>query len=303
MNERSAKSEWQHERWLRSRGPRLSVASLTFIGLFIGAVIGLYYAWIVEPVVFTEASPARLSDRFQEEYILLISQSYEADGDWEKAEERLVALGHPAVVETVANQLEEFLRRGEPAPVLKSLAILAARLGIQNQAISIFAPLPTSTPLSVSASSSAGLDPQIQETQAPTRTPRPTLTPTPAPSATLVPVFRLLDREQLCDSFTAIDWIEVIAVDPFLEPLPGAEVLVTWEDGSDHFFTGFQPELGLGYGDFTMSPNVSYTIEMAEGSQLVGDLAIVRCDDFGGGQTGGWRLTFQNTDVIQDGSR
>lgn len=303
MNERSDKSERQHERWLRSRGPRLSVASLTLIGLIVGAVIGLYYAWIVAPVVFTEASPARLSDRFQEEYILLISQSYEADGDWEKAEERLVALGDTAVAETVAGQLEEFLRRGEPAPVLKSLAILGARLGIQNQAISVFAPLPTSTPFSLSAPSSAGLEPQIQETPAPTRTPRPTLTPTPAPSATLVPAFRLLKREQICDSFMAIDWIEVIAVDPFLEPLPGAEVLVTWEDGSDHFFTGFQPELGLGYGDFAMSPDVTYTVEMAEGSQLVGDLSIEPCDDFASRQTGGWRLTFQNTDVIQDGSR
>ncbi len=303
MNERSVKSERAHERWLSSRGPRLSAASLTFIGLIIGAVMGLYYAWIVEPVVFTEASPARLSDRFQAEYILLISQSYEAGGDWEKAEERLVALGDPDVAETVAGQLEEFLRRGEPASVLKSFARLAARLGVQNPAIAVFAPLPTSTPLSVSAASSAGLEPQIQETQPPSRTPRPTLTPTPIPSATLVPAFRLLDKEQLCDSFTTIDRIEVIAVDPFLDPLPGAEVLVTWEDGSDHFFTGFQPDLGLGYGDFTMSPDVSYTVEMAEGSQLVGDLRIIRCDDFAGGQTGGWRLTFQNTDVIQDGSR
>jgi hypothetical protein len=303
MNERSAKSERQHERWLNNRGPRLSAASLTFIGLIIGAVIGLYYAWIVAPVVFTEASPARLSDRYQEEYILLISQSYEADGDWERAEERLVALGDPEVAEKVAGQLEEFLRRGEPAPVLKSLAILAARMGIQNPAIAAFAPLPTSTPVSVSADSSAGTEPQIQETQEPSRTPRPTLTPTLAPSATLVPAFRLIDREQLCDAFTPINRIEVVAVDSFLEPLPGAEVLVTWEDGSDHFFTGFQPELGLGYGDFTMSPNVNYTVELAEGSQLVGDLSIVQCNDFGGGQTGGWRLTFQNTDVIQDDSR
>jgi hypothetical protein len=302
MNERSVKSEQQRERWLRSRGPRLSSASLAIIGLIIGAAAGLYYAWIVEPVVFTEASPARLNDRFQDEYVLLISQSYEADGDLEKAKERLIALGDPNVAERVANHFEESLRRGEPATVLKSLAILASRLGIQNPGISAFAPLPTSTPFSVSAATSTGTDTQIQETQEPTTTPRPTLTPTPAPSATLVPAFRLLNREQLCDSFVPIERIEVIAVDSFLEPLPGAEVLVTWEDGSDHFFTGFQPELGLGYGDFAMNPGVIYTVEMADGSQLVGDLSIVQCDTFGGEQNGGWRLTFQNTDVIQDDS-
>lgn len=303
MNERSLNSERQHERWMRSRGPRLSTASLTLLGLIIGVAIGLYYAWIVEPVVFTESSPARLSRRYQEEYILLISQSYEANGNWDKAEDRLLAMGDPDMASRVADQLEDFLRRGEPAPVLKSLAILAARLGVQNPAIAAFAPLPTSTPRAEAVASSARSQSQLQETLAPTPTPRPTLTPTPVPSATVLPVFRLLEREQLCESFEDIDRIEVIAVDSFLEPLPGAEVLVTWENGSDRFFTGFQPELGLGYGDFTLSPDITYTVEMAEGSQIVSDLRLEICDGFGGGQTGGWRLTFQNTDVIQESSR
>jgi hypothetical protein len=83
----------------------------------------------------------------------------------------------------------------------------------------------------------------------------------------------------------------VVTQDALLNELPGVEVLVSWEGGSDHFFTGFKPELGLGYGDFTMDPEVSYTIVLADGSPEISGMRIERCDN---GLDGGWLLTFQN---------
>ena len=38
-----------------------------------------------------------------------------------------------------------------------------------------------------------------------------------------------------------------------VNPYPSVELVVTWDEGEDHFFTGLQPELGLGYGDFLMT--------------------------------------------------
>ncbi|RMH01467.1 MAG: hypothetical protein D6706_01885, partial [Chloroflexi bacterium] len=55
---------------------RFSPTSLFFLGLIIGLAASLYYAWIIDPVVYTNASPARLSSTHKEAYILLVSQSY-----------------------------------------------------------------------------------------------------------------------------------------------------------------------------------------------------------------------------------
>ena len=48
---------------------RVSVTSLLLLGLVLGLIGGLYYAWIVEPVVFVNAGPARFSSEYQAEYI------------------------------------------------------------------------------------------------------------------------------------------------------------------------------------------------------------------------------------------
>jgi hypothetical protein len=301
MGEQRFETHPQRDRWLRSRGPRLSAASLIMIGLILGFAAALYYAWLVEPVVFTESSPARLSEGQKAQYILLVSQSYEASGNWEKAQERLEALNDPEVDRTVEALLEQFLRSGESAAAMKSLATLAGRLGVNSPAVAVFAPQPTATPAAVqSAPTADNSTPVISQTQTPTSTPLPTLTPTPAPSPTAVPVYRLLRQEQICQRDEPAPRIEVVAIDPFLEPLPGVEVIVQWDGGSDHFYTGYQPEKGLGYGDFDMASGEEYQVLMADGSLIVTGLQIIECDEDFGGLAGGWRLTFQNTDVVQE---
>jgi hypothetical protein len=66
---------------------------------------------------------------------------------------------------------------------------------------------------------------------------------------------------------------------------------VEWDGGFDRFYTGFKPSLGEGAGDFTMSPDISYTIVLAEGSPEISGLRVETCAN---GLTGGWQLTFQN---------
>jgi len=307
----------RRERWQQSLGPRISAASLILIGLAIGFGFSLYFAWIVEPVSYTEASPARLRDRYKAEYILLVSQAFEAGADWEKTRERLNALGDEQIAQTVADQLAAALRQGQPAATMRSLALLARQLGVESAAVDVFVPASPASPgvaapaATVDQAQTGGqLTAAAQAAQpgqpepatplpASTAQPSPTPTITPRPSPTVVPAFRLLNREQVCQPDAAVQRLEVIAVDSNLEPLQAAEVIVIWEEGNDHFFTGFQPERGLGYGDFEMEPGVEYTVMMAEGSQLVTGLGVTPCDDAQGGLPGGWRLTFQNTDVQQ----
>ena len=306
MTDPSLASRRQRQRWLRSRGPRMSAGSLLMIGLILGLAGALYYAWIAEPVTFTEASPARLRDNFKQEYILLISQSYEADGNWELAQERLAALGEADAGQVIVDQLEANLRDSRPSSELHSLAVLARQVGVNSPVVDVFSPPPTPILSALATSQSTPTVPDVEPspvfagTRLATSTPSPSSTPSPIPSPTQVPAYRLLSQEQVCDPFGPATRIEVITVDSFLEPLPGAEVLVSWEGGRDHFFTGYKPELGLGYGDVNINPDIGYDLMMAEGSQVISDLRIELCDPIAGGHSGGWRLTFQNTDVVQD---
>lgn len=281
----------------------LGAASLVLFGLIVGLVVGLYYAWLVEPVSYVAAGPSRLSDEYKEEYILLISQSYAADGDWEKARRRLENLDDPNVANTVALQLERNLRNGEPAQILNKLAIVAEKLGSRSSAVALFVPSrgePVLTrPSQERVSATTTLLPTPTNTSRATRSAAPSSTPTEKPSSTPVPVFRLLKQERICRRNTPIPLIEVVVYDAFLEPIPGIEILVSWEGGSDHFFTGYHPENGKGYGDFTMEPELFYRVELADGSTPVDGLQIENCGAEIGGFAGGWRLTYQNTDVQQ----
>lgn len=287
---------------------RFGPTSLFFVGLIIGLVGALYYAWIINPIVFLNASPARLRDEDKAEYIFLVSQSYAATGDWEKTQERLADLNDEQIEQTVATQLERYLREGKPAPVMNNLAALAAELGVSSPAMAVFGPLTEGTATAAAAetptlaveSPTPTLSPMPTDTRSPTRTPAPTSTPTRPVEPTAVPVYRLLGQERVCDEDAPAPRIEVEVVDALLEPLPGVEVIVQWEGGQDHFFTGYKPEFGLGYGDFQMAPEVSYSVFLAEGSPTVGGLRIEDCDEGEGGLPGGWRLSFQNTDVVQE---
>jgi hypothetical protein len=87
--------------------------------------------------------------------------------------------------------------------------------------------------------------------------------------------------------------IQVIAEDSPGEPLPGQEIITTWEGGEDYYFTGLKPELGLGYADFLMTPGVVYQVRMAGGGQTVPDITPAECETQGGRRYwGSWLLVF-----------
>lgn len=270
---------------------RASTAGWLLVGLAIGLGVGLYYSWVVDPVVYTNAGPSRLSETHKAEYIFLVSQSYAADGDWARAQQRLAALEDPNLAGTVNALLESYVRNLAPPEALRHLAALAQQLGAEGGAVAVFAPTAAALPTPTLAA----------PLFLPTPEPLPTVTAVPplTPTATLPPpttgamVYRLLNQERLCEQEGASPGgplIEVIVQDAALVDVPGTAVLVRWDGGQDRFFTGFKPDEGLGYGDFTMSPDVSYAVMLADGSPEVSGLRVEKCDD---GRDAGWRLVFQ----------
>lgn len=279
---------------------RLSTTGWLLLSLVIGLAGGLYYAWIVDPVIFTDASPARFSSRYREEYIILVSQSYAVNGNWPLAQQRLAALDDPDIAQTVNDLLETAVRQQRPAPLLEQLAVVARQLGAEGQAIALFAPTlpaanlqPTPTPAIATTPTNTPL-PITTPTDTPI--PTPTGTATRPATATPQPNYRLTEQTRLCNDDEAISRIEVIVLDAFLNDLPGIEIEVSWQNGSDRFYTGFKPENGRGYADFEMSPDVSYTVYLPDGSPEVSGLRIEECAS---GLSGGWQLTFQN---LRDGN-
>jgi hypothetical protein len=266
---------------------RISTAGWLLLGLVIGLSAGLYYSWVVDPVVYTDAGPARLSAEYKAEYIFLVSQNYAADGDWARAQQRLAALEDPDLPGTVNALLESYVRNLAPPDALRHLAALAQQLGAQGGAVAVFAPTAAALPTPTLASQVflPTPEPLPSVTAVPTLTPTATLPPQP----TEVFAFQLLSQEQLC-GLDGAPRIEVITQDAALNDVPGTAVIVRWDGGEDRFFTGFKPDQGVGYGDFTMAPDISYTVLLAEGSPEVSGLRVEKCAD---GRDGSWRLVFQ----------
>ena len=284
MRSRRFVTDSSSDRQPRPREPRVAAASLLLLGLIIGFVIALYFAWMVEPVNYVAAGPYRLSDEYKTEYILLISQSYAADNNWDRALIRLEGLNDPDIADTVSLQLEQHLREG--------------------QAVALFVPLGddsgTPTPAQAKIPPSSTLLPTPSRTSPATIAATPSATLTDEPAPTPAPVFKLLKQERLCRRNKPIPLIEVVVYDAFLDPIQGVEVLVHWDAGSDRFFTGYHPDLGAGYGDFAMEPETTYSVEVAIGSSLADGLQIENCGDELGGFAGGWRLTYQISDALED---
>lgn len=63
------------------------------IGLALGVVLGLGYAWYVQPVAYYDTSPDTLREDYRTDYVLMVAQGYAPEGDLRLALLRLAALG------------------------------------------------------------------------------------------------------------------------------------------------------------------------------------------------------------------
>jgi hypothetical protein len=293
-------------------------------GLLIGAVLGLAYAWFYAPVHYVDASPASLSESYRDHYRVLISAAFLANGDLPRARARLGLLGDPDPARLLAIQAQRALAEKQPEQVINALGLLAVSLsegGLPavalpptpapmpaiTQAAALPPPTQTSPPVDTipaATASTAGTTSVLAEaaTSVPTeaatptsrpRTPTPTLLPTRTATPTQGAPFVLKDKSPLCDIKVREPRIIIHTLDAAGQPVPGVEIIVSWPGGEDRLFTGLKPELGLGYGDFNMTPGVSYSVHLAEGGELVQGLLSNECETRAGERFwGSWALMF-----------
>ncbi len=85
------------------------------IVLILGALAGLFYGWVVNPVEYVDIAPQSLRVDYKTDYVLMIAESYQVDHDMGIAVRRLARLGSIAPKDIVANALNYALQH-EYAP-------------------------------------------------------------------------------------------------------------------------------------------------------------------------------------------
>ena len=297
------------------------------LALLAGFGLGLAYSWLISPIRYVDASPALLRADFKDQYRIVIAASYSTSHDLARARARLQLLSDTDPIGELSAQAQRMLGAGESFENVQPLAQLATDLQ-QGFASNSFTSIPpTNTPFatapfastpftavsntpnletplaeeSASATTTEFSEPTFVPTlsfeQTPlapqqifTSTPRPTSTPKPAVGAS----FTLVGQNTVCDVNLKPGLLQFMLMDSRRRQVAGIEIIVTWSQGEDRFFTGFKPELGDGYADFIMQADTVYSIRVVEGSSFVPNISAPTCTDANGGSyLGGLLLTFQ----------
>jgi hypothetical protein len=277
--------------------------------LLTGFVLGLAYTWAIAPVKYVDAEPRILRDDFKDDYRAAIAAAYASNPDLERARARLALLGDPDPSQALAAQAQRMLAAGESPEIVQQVAMLASVLQGQITAN----PPATATAISTnsgditsqnvdtptfSPTTFAGETTEPTSEAEPTSTPIPLSTATPrptnSPTPTLGAPYQLVGQDTVCDTELAEGLLQVIVTNATRQQVPGAEIIITWNSGEEHIFTGMKPELGYGYADFLMTPDVTYSVRMADGGTPAAGLTTPSCTNTDGEPyLGGIRLTFQ----------
>jgi hypothetical protein len=245
-----------------------------------GLAGALLYTWVLDPVEYYDSSPDALYIDAKLVYLLLIGDIYANTGDLAQAKAWLSELDVAADGQVLAGFVERYLDSGGQPEEVRNLARLAADLGAHGGVLLVFDTLPA-------PANTAATAPAVQAVASATSQPA---TPTPEPG------FRLVEQTSLCADPGRPGQIAVWVRDANGNPLPGIEIVVSWSQGQDRFFTGLRPGRGTGYADFEMKPGIEYEAALAEfrgdvAEGLTSDLAPGLCPT--GTLALNWKLTFE----------
>jgi hypothetical protein len=295
--------------------------------IILGLGLGLFYAWVINPAEFVDTPPDSLRTDYKDQYRAVIAAAYEATGDLQRAQARLFLLGEAEPAIALVAQAQRYLAGGGNPLEAQAIAQLAAALGQAPTPLptdipptATFIPAETET-LSPTPTQTASRTPTaeitpgeeitttltitstITPTPRATRTPRPTETATPSPTPlptdtptpTLAPPYVLENQILVCNPALGEPQIQVFVSNAAGIGVSGVEIIITWEGREEHFFTGLKPDIDIGYADYVMTSEVSYTLQVADGGQLIPNLNAPECTE-GSDQPydGSWRLIFSH---------
>ena len=99
------------------------------IGLVLGGLLGLYLGWGPFAVVYVDSPASALSDRFKDDYTVMVAGGYLVDGDATAAHQRLRVLGEQNVPLYEQDTTERINTRSHDANDIYRLVALSEGLG------------------------------------------------------------------------------------------------------------------------------------------------------------------------------
>ena len=282
--------------------------------------MSLFYTWVLDPPALTLAPPSSLNSHDKEIYMVLVAAAYTADGDLERAERRLAALRDVHIGNTLVALAERYIAEDHDVREVRALARLADSLGYTSAVVRAFiatptptyTPTPTVTPLpshTATASPTATYTAPATYTATSTQQPRsistPTKTTVPTPTRTLTSTatppfehdrFRVVQSTPICDA-QSDGILRIYVRDANGEGIPGVQIIVSWPEGEDRFYTGFKPAIDPGYADFEMQPGKVYEVHLVDKNSdmanNVGDVTARTCPDLPVDKRPSWQVVFQ----------
>lgn len=261
-------------------------------GLILGLTIGLIVTMVVFPVQYSNVPPETLNTTDKDRYRLMIALAYQANQDLGRASARLGLLRE----EDVASQLVQQSRRSQSrddAQILLNLAqaiqnpnpqpvgnqdLQTPTITVTDRPTTTASPTATTTPTS-SPTVEITETQSVMETFHPTQS-TPTITSTPSPTTVQNTnlAFQLIENQTICNPNYQDPLIQVEVFNAEGQPIPNTRIIVTWAEGQDTFYTGYYPDISLGYADFLMEPETTYNVRVGDIGELVTDLTAPTCE-------------------------
>lgn len=274
------------------------------LALLAGLGLGLVYSWAISPTRVVDAEPIALRADFKDQYRAAIAAAFAGTGDLTRAQARLNLLRDTDPMQALNAQAQRMLANGE----IQQAGQIAALVSALESGVIAKTQSPAFTEVVIPSGISTAT-PLLVQTDIPfliTETPlsietQPVIESTPRPTLTSIPTlgapFTLTSQETICDTNLPDGLLQVLILNSNRRQLAGVEIRIAWDGGEEKFFTGLKPELGNGYADFYMIPNIIYTLQLASGSDTASNLIAPACQtEDGNAYFGGIKLTFQQPD-------
>ena len=65
-----------------------------FLAILLGLGLGMAYGWLVSPVKYVDTAPDTLRVDYKTDYVLMVAEAYQKEGDLDMAIRRLALLGN-----------------------------------------------------------------------------------------------------------------------------------------------------------------------------------------------------------------
>ena len=110
------------------------------IAIAVGISLGLFYGWVINPIEYVDTTPGTLKIDYKTDYVLMVAETYQADGDLPAAARRLALLQEMPLSELAYKALLFGQRAGygdEDLALLQNLRQALLRYDINVEPVSV----------------------------------------------------------------------------------------------------------------------------------------------------------------------